>query len=266
MRNELHIFFAALMFYTRIPCPRWVKYSGDYLGKSIRHLPLIGVLVGAVTALVLIAGMCIFPTVIAVLLSTLFGIAITGSFHEDGLADVCDGFGGGNGKAQILEIMKDSRVGTYGVMGLFFVLSLKIAALVTLVEFSPPPHLRSGSFILLLLVSGHSLSRFAALTTLTSHQYVRADKQAKAKPALKNKLRWRDASTLYALVLGIGPLFLFFTPWMAIPVLCVVLTKWWLCRFFEKRIGGYTGDCLGAIQQASELVFYLGIIGVWKYI
>lgn len=266
MKNEIHIFFTALMFYTRIPSPRWVRYSEGYLKQSIRYLPLVGCIVGGASALALVLGLCVFPAFIAVLISMLAGVLLTGAFHEDGLADVCDGFGGGWTKGKILEIMKDSRVGTYGAAALFFVLLLKLAALVAVVDLPPPTHLSVEVFLALVWVSGHGLSRFIALTALISHNYVREDELVKAKPALKKSLRWWDGSILCAMFFGVGPLFFFQTPWLIVPLLLMFLTKWWMCRFFNKWIGGYTGDCLGSIQQVSEVVYYLGIIGIWKFI
>ncbi len=97
------------MFYTRVPCPRWVGHEPDYLNKATRYFPLIGWLVGAIGFAVLWGGMQLWPTSVAVLLSIAAMVLTTGAFHEDGFADACDGFGGGWTKEKILAIMKDSR-------------------------------------------------------------------------------------------------------------------------------------------------------------
>ena len=117
MKKELRIFFTALMFYTRIPCRVWVDHSEDYLNKATRYFPLIGWLIGLAMALVIYGSLFILPISVCVILALAVSVLMTGAFHEDGFGDVCDGFGGGWTKSQILEIMKDSRVGTYSVVG-----------------------------------------------------------------------------------------------------------------------------------------------------
>src|SRR5271155_1493195 len=110
MKKEIKIFLTAVMFFTRIPCPSWVDHSPEYLRESARYLPLVGIIVGAIGAIVYIVSSVIFPHAIALLLSMLVTILVTGAFHEDGLADMCDGFGGGFTKESILRIMSDSRI------------------------------------------------------------------------------------------------------------------------------------------------------------
>src|SRR5436190_855381 len=95
MKKEIRIFFTALMFFTRIPCPRWVDHSEDYISQSTRYFPLIGIVVGTIGTIIFYIGSFVFPHFIAILLSMIATIIATGAFHEDGLADVCDGFGGG---------------------------------------------------------------------------------------------------------------------------------------------------------------------------
>ena len=127
MKQELRIFFTAIMFYTRIPCPIWVDHSQEYLNKATRYFPLIGWIVGAVNVLIIYVCSFIFPTSICVIMALVASVLITGAFHEDGYADLCDGFGGGWTKPQILEIMKDSRVGTYAVVGLILLIIFLIS-------------------------------------------------------------------------------------------------------------------------------------------
>ena len=121
--SELQLFLAAVMFYTRIPVSQNVGYSEVSLQKSIRYFPLIGWIVGGLSALLFLGlSLLPLPTTVVVLLSMVASIWVTGAFHEDGFADVCDGFGGGWTKEKILAIMKDSRLGTYGAIGLFLLL------------------------------------------------------------------------------------------------------------------------------------------------
>ncbi len=253
MKKEIHIFFTALMFFTRIPCPKWVNHDPKYLRLSSKYFPLVGIIIGGIGATVFYVTSLLFSLEIAVLLSMVATIYTTGAFHEDGLADVCDGFGGGWSKDKILLIMKDSRLGTYGTAGLVFILSLKFAALrETEVYYIP-----------LVLVSGHSLSRFIATTLIFTHPYVRDTDDSKAKPAAKSM---SIQMLMISGVFGIAPLLLFKNPWIFLTLIPMYLSKMFLGVKFKKWIGGQTGDCAGAVQQLSEVVFYLTIIALWKYI
>src|SRR5436190_21504127 len=137
MKKELHIFFTALLFYTRIPCPKNIDHNPDYLNKTSRYFPLVGWIVGGITFVVYYLSAFIFTSEIAVVLSIIAGILVTGAFHEDGFADVCDGFGGGWTKDKILLIMKDSRVGAFGVIGIISMLAAKYLLLRELPSFTP---------------------------------------------------------------------------------------------------------------------------------
>src|SRR5258708_5864215 len=125
IKKEFHIFLTAVMFYTRIPCPKWVDHSSEFLNKATRYFPLIGWIVGAFCFGTYYGLQYIYPIEIAIIISMAAGILITGAFHEDGFADVCDGFGGGWTKQKILDIMKDSHIGAYGVIGLILLFLLK---------------------------------------------------------------------------------------------------------------------------------------------
>lgn len=253
MKKELTIFFTALMFFTRIPCPKWVDHSPDYLTKSSRYFPLVGWIVGSIGALVYLAASFLFPVAIAILLSMISTILTTGAFHEDGLGDMCDGFGGGWTKEKILLIMKDSRTGTYGIVGLIAVLGLKFTTLL---------YMDPGQ-IPIALITGHALSRFAASTLLYTLDYVRDEDQSKAKPAAQ---KMSGTSLFIAGVFGIAPLFLFFDPFVFLALIPVAAMRWYLIRLFKKWIGGQTGDCSGATQQLCEVVFYLSLVARWKFI
>ena len=253
MKKEVRIFFTALMFFTRIPCPKWIDHSPEYLTKSSRYFPLVGIIMGGIGALVYYGSSFIFPHPVALLISMITTILATGAFHEDGLADMCDGFGGGWTKQDILRIMKDSRTGTYGVVGLCSVLALKFASLYYI----------DSKLIPLVLIAGHSLSRFAASTLLYTLDYVRDDEQSKAKPAAQ---RMSTGSLLAGALFGIAPLILFFNYYIFLVLIPVFAIRWYLGRFFVKWIGGQTGDCAGAAQQICEVVFYLSLLALWKFI
>ncbi|WP_299899294.1 adenosylcobinamide-GDP ribazoletransferase [uncultured Aquimarina sp.] len=253
MKKEIHIFFTALMFFTRIPCPKWVNHDPEYLRKSSKYFPLVGILVGGIGAIVFYGFSLLFSTEIALLLSMASTIYTTGAFHEDGFADVCDGFGGGWTKEKILLIMKDSRLGTYGTVGILLVLAIKFSAL----------RETETSYIPLILISGHSLSRFIATTLIYTHPYVRDTEDSKAKPAAKSMSL---SMLLFSTLFGILPLVFFFNPLICLAIIPMYISKMFLAAKFKKWIGGQTGDCAGAVQQLSEVVFYLSIIVLWKYI
>ena len=247
IRRELEYFFGAIRFFTRLPVPHWVGHSAEMLNRSARYFSAVGLLVGAIGALVFIAAEQFWPQPVAVLLSMAATIYATGAFHEDGLADTVDGLGGGWDKLRILEIMKDSRVGSYGVLAMVLALLGKFVLLaslgVTLVPFA--------------LLAGHSVSRFCSTMLLATLDYVREDLLAKSKPLAT---RLSGGELLFALLAALAALpFLPFENALAACGLAALATIW-LARKFRRWLGGYTGDCLGATQQVSEIAFYLGLL------
>lgn len=253
MKKELQIFLTAIMFYTRIPVPHWVNHDADYLNKATKYFPLIGWIVGFVCAFVFIGINYLFNSSIAIILSMVASVLLTGAFHEDGFADVCDGFGGGWTKDKILLIMKDSRVGAFGVIGIFFILLIKFSLLSTF----------SAAQLPFILIAGHSLSRWAASTFILTHQYVRENEDSKAKPVAKQFLL---PHFYIATIFGILPLLLFKNIYVLLLIIPVYTMKIYLGWYFKKWIGGYTGDCLGATQQLCEIIFYFSALALWKFI
>jgi len=259
LRREAELFFTALMFYTRVPCPKWVCFSQEHLTLSVRYLPVVGWFVGGVTAGVLLLSLLVFPASLSVALAMVVSLFLTGAFHEDGLADVCDGFGGGWTREKILTIMKDSRLGTYGALALIAILGLKFLTLLEIIKWVKDPLL-----LLILMAGAHGMSRFMAILTMVTHPYVREDELSKAKPIVKDGLSRTTPSFLLSALFASLPFF--FMPRLFVILLPMMLMRWGMSRFFQKWIGGYTGDCLGAIQQVTEVVFYLGVIGLWSFI
>lgn len=253
MKKEIQIFLTAIMFFTRIPCPKWVDHDPEYLKKSAKYFSLVGLVVGSIGALIYYAASFVFSTEISILLSMVSTIYVTGAFHEDGFADVCDGLGGGWTKEKILLIMKDSRLGTYGVSGLVLILAIKFSALREIHPYLIP----------LTIISGHSVSRFIATTLIYTHPYVRDTADSKAKPAAKSiSIGMLSINAFF----GLLPLFFFKTPLILLVILPPYLAKVYLGRKFKKWLGGQTGDCAGAVQQLSEVVFYLSVLVLWKFI
>ncbi len=251
IKRELEYFFAALRFFTRLPVPAWVGHSQDQLDHAARYFPLVGVIVGAIGAGVTEAAALMLPVSIAVLLGMAATILATGAFHEDGFSDSCDGFGGGWEKPQVLTIMKDSRIGSYAAVGVVLLLLTKFHALTELnVAFA-------SSVFVLALIAGHSLSRFAATALIYRLDYVRDDQTSKSKPLATRMGRGELA---VAAAFAVAPCALLPAPQVLIALGLVILTAWCAAHYFVKRIGGYTGDCLGATQQVTELAFYLGLL------
>jgi adenosylcobinamide-GDP ribazoletransferase len=249
VKNQFKIFLTAIMFYTRIPINHIEGYSPDMLNKSTRFFPVIGFLTGGFGALVFWSVSLILPVPLAILLSIVGTILFTGAFHEDGFADFCDGFGGGYTQERILEIMKDSRVGTYGSLGILLMLLLKFYALS---EFQVTQ-------IPLVLVVAHTFSRMFPVLMIYIAKYARLDATSKTKPIGKAD---SVGSLLFAMAVGIAPLF--FIPWQwavaSALVLLALLFLFW--RYITRKLGGYTGDVLGALQQLGEVFFYLTVLAV----
>ena len=245
LKREFEYFFGAVRFFTRLPVPAWVGHSSDALDRATRYFPAVGLLVGAIAALVFAATSVFWPKTLAVLASMAATIQLTGAFHEDGWSDMVDGFGGGWDKAQILGIMKDSRIGSFGAVALVVLLLAKFCALIEL----------EASIIPLALLAGHTLSRFCAATLLRGLDYVRDE--GKAKP-LAIRIGWGELSLAGATAL----LALAWLPLTQALVGCLFAAgaTLWLARQFKRQIGGYTGDCLGATQQLSEVAFYCGLL------
>lgn len=246
--NSQH-FWLAVSFYTRLPCPKNLDYS--QLPHATIYLPLIGWLVGGASAITFYIAQFFWSQTVSILLAVIGGILITGAFHEDGFADVCDGFGGGYGKERILTIMKDSAIGVYGALGLGLLMTLKILLLSAL----------SLEKLPVIFIAAHSVSRLAPLLLMRCYDYARLENSksqiAVYQPTYQNLIP--------ATVIALLPMFL-------LPVICwfvilpMGLMTLFLGRYFYKHIGGYTGDCLGATQQICEIIFYLSVSALWKFI
>ena len=251
MKYQLKLLLTALMFYTRIPVPRGIDHSEELLNKATRYFPLIGIMVGALMALVYWLSGFILPSTISVILMMLTGIVVTGAFHEDGFADVCDGFGGGYSIEQKLNIMKDSRVGTYGLLGLIFLILMKFLLLIEI-----------DLNLIALIIAVQSLSRLSPVLIIFTSDYVRQDALSKVKPIGKKIKTWE---LLLAVVFAIAPLFLLGV-WGFVLILPLLISQLLSLWFFKRHLGGYTGDCLGAAQQFAEVVLYFSYLLLCNYI
>ena len=252
----------ALGFFTRIPVPNFTNFQESDLNYSAKYFPLIGVIVGMVGAASFMLSAEFLPQTIAVLISMATTIYLTGAFHEDGLADSADGLGGGWQREKILTIMQDSRLGTYGAVAVFLMLLAKFQLLSALDNY----------FVPFALIAGHAISRLSAVYVMATLSYTKPE--GKAKP-LATKISLPDL--LMANVLGLLPFFaivgllvahnhlLIISVKFALMTLIPVFSSWiWWRHKIYKWLGGYTGDTLGAMQQITELAFYLGV-AIWSY-
>lgn len=249
MMNQFNLFLTAVMFYTRIPVPHSLGFSNERLNRSTRYFPLIGWLVGGIGAVVFYGLNLLLPVAVAVFLSMVATIFATGAFHEDGFADFCDGFGGGYTREKIFTIMKDSRIGTYGSVGLIGMLGTKFLAL----QAFPP------QTIPLILLAGHAFSRLMPVLIIFTSWYAREDELSKTKPIGK---RGKNSDLVLAVLFALLPMALL--PWqlMAVALPLSLVITFLFKKYIERKLGGYTGDCLGALQQIIEVVFYLSLLAI----
>ena len=257
----LRHYLLAVQFFTRIPVTgrlaNWVGYSPAMLRASAAHFPGIGWLAALLSAAVYaalhwaLAPNPLAPAVAAVG-CTIATVLLTGGFHEDGLADVADGLGGSVETERALDIMKDSRIGAYGTLALVLALLAKVVLLALLGSHSLAAALTA-------LAGAHVLSRLWPLCIVRSLPHVGDTARSKSKPladqispgALAAAVLWCFPALALvqqapaALFLGAG-------------VVASMVAAWRMQRLFARRLGGFTGDCLGATQQVGEIAFYLG--------
>lgn len=269
MLSWLRHFLLALQFFTRIPVTgrlaAWVGYSPAMLRASAAHYPGVGVIVGLIAAGVFASSLAVLPYgatagLVAAVLSTVASVLLTGSFHEDGLADTADGLGGGLTRERALDIMKDSRIGTYGTMALLLAILTKVSLLAMLAEVSP-------RLAVIALFAGHVVSRLMPMFVIRWMSHVGDTAKSKSKPladALGNAglaagMLWTALAAVPVVALSPG------IHWLA-GLAGALVGLWLVQRLLRRRLQGFTGDGLGAIQQVSELGFLLGLlvlIGLW---
>jgi adenosylcobinamide-GDP ribazoletransferase len=255
MSHQLRLFCVATQFLTRLPTPRLREFDPSWLSQSTRYFPLVGVVVGLLNVLIWWIASRWLPVSVSTGLMMAGSMLLTGAFHEDGFADACDGLGGGNSKERILAIMKDSRIGAFGASGLFLMLGLKWTTLVAL----------PSAVFVQCVVASHLLSRWCAIGVMAFLPYVRTDAEAKARD-FAGRLGGGDwiVSAVIGL-LGLAPAAWLYSrsgadiAWPALGTgACVAAAVAVVAaRYIRQRIGGYTGDCLGAVQQLAELGFLL---------
>ncbi|WP_067515571.1 adenosylcobinamide-GDP ribazoletransferase [Endozoicomonas ascidiicola] len=245
---QYHLFMLALGFFSRIPVPASIPYSEQRMNQAGRYFALVGLLLGFLCAVVFWLASLVLPTTIAVFLMISFSLMLTGAFHEDGLTDMADGIGGGMTVERRLDIMKDSRIGTYGAAALIMALLGKFLMLVELAD---------SNQLAIAIIVAYMLSRAVAASLIYDTPYVSDTDTSKSKP-----LAQKQSSTelLILAVTGVLPCFLFGIETAMTIIAITLIFRSLFKRWIIKRIGGFTGDCLGAAQQLSELLIYLILI------
>ena len=241
---------ASFIFFTRLPFWRLYQPPKEAYATVVEHWPLTGWLTGGFMAATLFGACHILPYPVAVILAIIVRLFLTGALHEDGLADFFDGFGGGTDRQRILTIMKDSHIGTYGVLALIFYFLLLWGILVSL-----PP--MTAVFAIL---AADPLAKMFSAQIVNFMPYARREEEA------KNKTVYRPISLLSTLSLALQgllpslPLILFTdtTWWLA--VIAPILTAAFLFLLIWRKLQGYTGDCCGAICLLAELSFYFVLL------
>lgn len=249
MRREPKLFLCALQFLTRLPGPALPDFVPDWITRSAKYFPLIGQIVGALSAAAMMLAAHIWPGLIPALMAITIGILVTGAFHEDGLADTADGLGGGQDRDQRLAIMKDSRIGTYGMLALVLCLALKTAALSSL----------DPAKSLFILIAMHGAARAAAVIVMTALPYAGDLISAKSKPA---PVGVTVGECLLAVAFAAWPMFLLPPAQVLYGVAAGCILALLIAFAARRLIGGYTGDVLGAVEQMFEMGFILGVIAL----
>jgi adenosylcobinamide-GDP ribazoletransferase len=244
LRTELRYFVAAIQVLTRVPAPQLPGFAPVWLQRGVKYFPLVGALVGALCAIVLLGASALWSGVLPALLSTAFGIALTGAFHEDGLADFFDSFGGSDRETR-LAIMKDSHLGVYGALALGLAISAKVSSLAAL-----PLTVAWAA-----LIAAHAGGRLAAVAVISVLPYSGEVSAAKIKPLGHGFVR---SDLGIAIACGLLPALLL--PFSTGLVACLTgivaaVAVAWIARWL---LGGYTGDVLGAVEQSYEIAFLLG--------
>jgi len=249
-REQVNLFLLALSFFTRIPTPKIMQYSEVLLNKANRYFSLVGLILGLMLALSYTCLNTLLPINVSILLMMGLSMLLTGAFHEDGLADMADGIGGAFTREKRLSIMKDSRIGTYGAVTLIMSLMLKFMLLNELAK-------GDSNHLLLAIVLAESLSRAIAGSLISTMPYVGDIELSKSKPLAQAQ---SSKELCLLLLIGIAPLALYSGEIIFSLLLVLLLFRWIFKQWLMAKIGGFTGDCLGAGQQLSQLLIFLVLI------
>lgn len=246
--QEWRYFLVAVQLLTRIPVGGLSAFEPSWLDRSVKFFPIVGVLIGLISAIVLFGAFVLLPTPLPAIAAVLAGVLITGALHEDGLADTADGFGASADRAASLDIMKDSRIGVYGALALFFALAMKVTAIDSV----------SVRTAVGALIGAHAFGRLATVAAMAYLPYVGDATRSKVRPNVVTGGFTVPVAALFGLVPAL------LLPWDmamaaivigALGALGVAVLSWF-------KVGGYTGDVLGAIEQVAEISFLLAVAAI----
>lgn len=254
---------AAFIFFTRLPFWRMRQPPKECYKTVVEHWPLVGWLTGGVMAAIVYFGSMIMPIYMALLVAIVARILITGALHEDGLCDFLDGFGGGgNDRQRILAIMKDSHIGTYGVLGIVLYLALLFTSLFTIGQAPTTPYCEQQSFLVALAIfGGDAYSKMLAAQIIMFLPYARNEETAKNHTVYRKMSVPAGISLFVQGILPLLPLLYVGTTteilrWdLMIFIPCLVM--YFIYYMMLRRLRGYTGDCCGALFLLIELSFYI---------
>ncbi len=242
--REVRLFKIALQFLTQLPVGSIGDCPPDWLARSAKYMPVVGAIVGAIAGAAIVLSAAFLPAPLPTVIGIVAAIAITGALHEDGLADTTDAFGGGRTRERRLEIMRDSRIGTYGTLALISVLALKGAALVALTPWNAA----------LVMVAGHAGARLAAIVTMSRLPHAGG---GVAKVSQKiSELTMSEIAVALALGLIPGFFLLGATTFIAAALFAFGAASL-IALIARRKIAGYTGDVLGAVEQVFEAAFFV---------
>jgi adenosylcobinamide-GDP ribazoletransferase len=246
LAREAKLLIYATQMLTRLPMPALGPPEPDALARSAKYFPLVGIQVGTIAASILLLSSLGLKGALPALLAVGGGVFVTGAFHEDGLADAADGLGGGATRVRRLAIMKDSRIGTYGVLALALVMAIKVAALVEI-----EPTISAA----IALVAAHTAGRVGPVVVMARLRYA-GDPTIAKLPLGPVQVTVREALVAAALA---APSLALMGPIPALTGLgCGAAAAVAMALLARKLIGGYTGDILGAVEQVFEAGFLLG--------
>ena len=242
--------WAAFIFFTRLPFWRLHQPDKDAYKTVVEHWPLVGWLTGAAMAAVLYFGSQVLPYTIAVLLAIITRLFITGALHEDGLADFLDGFGGGGSDRQrILAIMKDSHIGTYGVIGLILYFLLLLSAIISMQPLDAA----------LTIMAADPFSKMLSAQLIQMMPYARTEETAKNHTVYR---RFNIRAGISLTIQGLLPMGLYIyymyarVNWQVL-IFTPAILMYFLYLLIWRRLHGYTGDCCGALCLLTELTTLL---------
>ena len=244
-------FLAALMFFTRLPFHKIKQVPSECFSHVTGWWSVTGWLTGGLSALTFWLLYQVTSTSIALVMALLVRVLLMGALHEDGLADFLDGFGGGTDKESTLRIMKDSHIGTYGVIGLilYFLMSYVILSNI------------HPDFVPLIIISSDVFCKCISSHIVWFLPYARPESESKNRTVYTRPTPLEETLTIIsgmaALVIIIIPDFSFLANYLNICLVSIVPIAVFclLLLLFKKKIGGYTGDCCGALFLITELVF-----------